>query len=188
MSQAKIKSLPKQLHKDFIHNLFTVKSLFIVLVTVLLTVTFHLSFKYFKSNFVVGMDTQKVKCLDAMFAIIKLGKPEKIERGHVIAFYSDDRQVEYFKKGTLVAKKVVGLPGDEIVYNEEDNSYLVNGLNLEILYKDRWLKPIKTHFRYTGKIPDGCYFLAGTHYRSFDSRYWGFVCEKDIIGEAIALF
>ena len=38
------------------------------------------------------------------------------------------------------------------------------------------------------KIPDGYYFVAGTHPRSYDSRYFGLVSKKEIITKIEPLF
>ncbi len=39
----------------------------------------------------------------------------------------------------------------------------------------------------TTKIKNG-FYVAGTHPASYDSRYWGILNEKDVIGKAILLF
>ncbi|EAL3751808.1 S26 family signal peptidase, partial [Campylobacter coli] len=43
-------------------------------------------------------------------------------------------------------------------------------------------------FIFNGVIPKDKFFVMGTHPRSFDSRYWGFVDRKDIKGVSIWAF
>lgn len=43
-------------------------------------------------------------------------------------------------------------------------------------------------FIFNGVIPKDNFFVMGTHPRSFDSRYWGFVDRKDIKGVSIWAF
>ena len=47
----------------------------------------------------------------------------------------------------------------------------------------------KTPSDYTRQvnIPGNAIWVTGSHPRSFDSRYWGFVYERQIIGKAYAL-
>lgn len=40
----------------------------------------------------------------------------------------------------------------------------------------------------TVTIPEGQFFVIGTHPGSYDSRYWGFINEKNIIGTAYPLY
>ena len=44
-----------------------------------------------------------------------------------------------------------------------------------------------THFIFTGIIPKNRYFAMGTAWNSYDSRYWGFVRKREIIGIAYPL-
>ncbi len=39
-----------------------------------------------------------------------------------------------------------------------------------------------------GKIPPGKFFVTSPALRSYDSRYWGLIDEKDILGEAHPIF
>jgi type IV secretory pathway protease TraF len=41
-----------------------------------------------------------------------------------------------------------------------------------------------THFEFDGVVPRGKLFVTTPHPRSYDSRYWGFVDEAEIIGTA----
>ncbi|RUM31336.1 MAG: peptidase, partial [Aquifex sp.] len=37
------------------------------------------------------------------------------------------------------------------------------------------------HFEYNGTVPEGEYFMRGTHPRSYDSRYFGFVKRAAVV-------
>ncbi len=89
------------------------------------------------------------------------GKPDCIERGVIIAFAHPLSQ-------ELVAKEVVGLPGDEIRI-QNDRVYLNEmdiGVLQELTSTGIPLKPIEE-----GIVREGYVFVRGTHERSFDSRY-----------------
>jgi len=43
-------------------------------------------------------------------------------------------------------------------------------------------------FNYSGTVPDDSYFLVGSHPRSFDSKYFGFIHSDDIIHKAVPLW
>lgn len=55
-----------------------------------------------------------------------------------------------------------------------------------VLLKKQIRMEIKVEqFIFNGVIPKDKFFVMGTHPRSFDSRYWGFVDRKDIKGVSI---
>lgn len=55
------------------------------------------------------------------------------------------------------------------------------------LKTDRLGVPVKV-FSYDGKIPVGQSFVMGTHYRSYDSRYFGLIKKNSIIKEVTPVF
>lgn len=123
------------------------------------------------------------------------------ERGDVMVFkFPVDGHTNYIKR-------VVGVPGDHIRY--QDKTLYING---ELVEKDfiAALPPVElyeealnglTHevFVTMGKrdpraegqwqVPSGQYFVMGDNRdNSNDSRYWGFVPEQMIVGEAFAIW
>lgn len=72
--------------------------------------------------------------------------------------------------GGNVVKKIVGVAGDSITYDREDNLWVGRQLRVGTQKKKakdgRPLTPIKP-----GIIPQGMVFVMGDHERSFDSRY-----------------
>ncbi len=156
--------------------------------------------------------------------VIDVNSPQ---RGEVMVFrYPENPSLDYIKR-------VVGLPGDTIVYRDKhltvngvavpmapdgDYQYGEGGLNfvsvkqyLETLgdHQHRVLVnpevppvqlmgvkqfPYRESCRYDDsgfecKVPPGHYFLMGDNRdSSSDSRYWGFVPERNIVGKAFVIW
>jgi signal peptidase I len=134
--------------------------------------------------------------------IIETGQPQ---RGDVVVFrYPRDPSLDYIKR-------VIGLPGDRIEYS--DKMLYVNGKQIErsfigvyegpdqphaIRYKenlkggrhDLLLMPGNSRipvFKYT--VPENMYFVMGDNRdNSSDSRVWGFVPEKNLVGRAFMIW
>jgi signal peptidase I len=97
-------------------------------------------------------------------------------RGEIIVFkYPLNPSQEY-------VKRLIGLPGDTIEI-KHGNVY-VNGELLKEDYVKR-----KDDYNYGPiKVPKDSYFVLGDNRPvSVDSRYWGFVPKKNLVGQAILL-
>jgi type IV secretory pathway protease TraF len=91
--------------------------------------------------------------------------PGRVKRGDLVGFKRGDLQV---------IKKVVGLPGDPITYQ---NGYvMVRGQSFEVVPGH---EPLKSG-------GEG-YFVVGSHPHSFDSRYAAFGLIKDVVGKAVRI-
>lgn len=130
-------------------------------------------------------------------------------RGEVVVFYSPE-------DGRRLVKRVIGLPGDKIsmidsrlYINGEILEYEhANGEKIEkYLIDDRYVKnsfienltgtkhpvmfiPHSDDYSSYGPVtvPEGKYFMMGDNrYNSRDSRYFGFVARKNIVGRATAI-
>ncbi|MDX8398642.1 MAG: signal peptidase I [Gallionellaceae bacterium] len=156
--------------------------------------------------------------------IISIGDPK---RGDVMVFrYPENPSVDYIKR-------VVGLPGDRIVYRDKrlwlndkeqalqadgDFNYVESGLNF--VHTVRYIEDLGGHKHPILKNPDqpsihlnsvsrfanfencqydnlemrctvpqGEYFMMGDNRdNSRDSRYWGFVPDKNIVGRAFFIW
>jgi signal peptidase I len=132
--------------------------------------------------------------------IIDIDKPQ---RGDVVVFrYPVNESVDYIKR-------VVGLPGDRIVYR--DKQLIINGelvtqrfveeldLGDEIaeMYEEKLGDDWHVLLKVPGKrsreggleVPEGHYFVMGDNRdNSNDSRVWGFVPEENLVGRAFFIW
>lgn len=113
---------------------------------------------------------------------LKLGDPQ---RGDVIVFKApNDPEKDYIKR-------VIGVPGDTISVN--NGSVYVNGALLD---QSAYLPPpTKTYGgsflkeNITVVVPQKSYFVMGDNrFGSSDSREWGFVPLKSIIGKSLLVY
>lgn len=136
------------------------------------------------------------------YEVVDFGEPE---RGDVAVFrYPRDPNQDYIKR-------VIGLPGDRIVYRNKHlyvngklmkqlllGRYLGPGAEPDSVLRREWLgeleHPILTHtdsesieFEYT--VPADSYFVMGDNRdRSSDSRYWGPVPAGNLVGKAFFIW
>ncbi len=134
--------------------------------------------------------------------ILDTGSPE---RGDVAVFrYPQDPGLDYIKR-------VVGLPGDTVIY--ENRQFTVNGVPILTSDDQPYTSPVsealvdgatqrteklgeESHYilEYTEEfpkrsnvfeVPEGHYFMVGDNRdRSNDGRFWGYVPEENLVGEA----
>ncbi|MCG8368924.1 MAG: signal peptidase I, partial [Proteobacteria bacterium] len=130
--------------------------------------------------------------------VVETGEPA---RGDVVVFrLPQDPSVNYIKR-------VIGLPGDTIVY--ERHRLTINGEPIDLDPSDdvSWNAPVfvedldgrrhdilVTNPEYstrdnTYRVPDGHYFVMGDNRdRSKDSRFIGPIAEKFLVGEAVRIW
>lgn len=109
---------------------------------------------------------------DRLF-VTRVYNPENLKRGDIVVFHSEEKNED-------MIKRLIGLPGDNIVIN--DGIVTVNGETLEENY-------IGTADNYNGEftVPEGKYFFLGDNrYWSLDSRYWEnpYIDGSEIKGKA----
>jgi conjugal transfer pilin signal peptidase TrbI len=107
--------------------------------------------------------------------------------GDLVVYRFDGDELMHVRKGQRFFKRVVGKPGDRV--SVEGRRVLVNGVEVGIAKHytrdGHRLEPIAA-----GVIPQGHYYVQGTHEMSFDSRYRasGLVHASQIIGTAHVIF
>ncbi len=130
------------------------------------------------------------------------------ERGDVIVFrFPHDEKVNFIKR-------VVGVPGDVIAYNNK--RLTINGEEIMLEDAEKYIfdqpeKRNKQATRYSEKlgdsihdvvledqgssraaeyrVPDGHYFVMGDNRdQSNDSRFWGFVPDENVVGRAFFIW
>tara|TARA_B110000444_G_scaffold226492_1_gene231071 strand:- start:2113 stop:2958 length:846 start_codon:yes stop_codon:yes gene_type:complete len=132
--------------------------------------------------------------------VLPLNKPE---RGDVMVFFPPHMEKTYF------IKRVIGLPGDTVVYSNKQLT--INGeiANQELLAA---LPPLQPRFHlveenlggvvhksktdlyrprddFAIRVQPGHYFMMGDNRdNSADSRVWGQVPERNIVGKAFAIW
>lgn len=138
--------------------------------------------------------------------IVSLGKPV---RGDVALFFWPVNEKLRF------VKRVVGVPGDHVIY--KNKRLTINGKEIQQTFvgdamsvepgespsfvkhykedllgvkHDIYVRPDEIDKReYDFTIPDGNYFMMGDNRDdSDDSRYWGLVPEKNLIGKAFGVW
>lgn len=112
--------------------------------------------------------------------IYRLREPK---RGEVVIFkYPEDPKRDF-------VKRMIGLPGERVMI--KNGRIFING---EVVEEG----PIAKIYYYSEgfygngeevEVPEGCYYVLGDNsINSRDSRYWGFVPKKNIVGKALFIY
>ncbi|MBP1151282.1 signal peptidase I [Methylocaldum sp. RMAD-M] len=141
---------------------------------------------YLGHRFRLGIDAQKDTCLDGARIVLIDTYDQNIWRGDLVAFRAE-RMAPYFEDGRTIVKLVAGVSGDRVRVDEVRTT--VNGAEIArgLPLSDK-LKKAPAAFRREETVPPGAYWVTGTTPKSFDSRYWGHVYDRQIIGRVYALF
>ena len=116
--------------------------------------------------------------------LIPVGSPK---RGDIVVFiYPEDRSKDFIKR-------LVGLPGDTV--EVRDKQIFLNGQpwkETHGVHSDSLVIPGAVQPRDNFgpvKVPEGKLFVMGDNRdESYDSRFWGFVDMKDVLGKALIIY
>jgi len=116
--------------------------------------------------------------------LIPVGAPQ---RGDIVVFiYPEDRSKDFIKR-------LIGLPGDTIEIRNK--KIFINGLpysDKHGVYVDNLVIPGAVQPRDNFgpvTVPEGSLFVMGDNRdESYDSRFWGFVSKKDVLGKALIIY
>lgn len=135
----------------------------------------------------------------------QVATPLRWRPGDLVEFRTRDLR-PYYPAGTLFTKKIAALPGDRLIRLGRDfyvnGRYVTSGRETDSQGRPAHLftplpvpVPLSTDLAWNGfcrealanRVPDDALFVLGTHGRSFDSRYWGFVTHTEVVGRVVAL-
>ncbi|MBI2888633.1 MAG: signal peptidase I [Candidatus Liptonbacteria bacterium] len=102
------------------------------------------------------------------------------ERGEVVVFRYQHNQATYF------IKRIIGLPGERVQIKNNQISVTPQGATNPVALKELYLPPgVVTGGDAEYLLNDREYFVLGDNRSfSFDSRSWGFLEAKDMVGIA----
>jgi signal peptidase I len=116
--------------------------------------------------------------------LIPVGSPK---RGDILVFiYPEDRSKDFIKR-------LIGVPGDTIEIR--DKKIILNGQPFDDthgVHSDSLVIPGAVQPRDNlgpVRVPEGSLFVMGDNRdESYDSRFWGFVDMKDVLGKALIIY
>ncbi len=157
---------------------FLVKATLVTLLTV--TTVYSCS-----QHYMIGVDPQK-KIKSSPFTVFLIDKKNHaLAYNQYIAFHIKGAE-PYFKEGTLFAKKVVGMAGDQVTIKNGYQS--INGQGHKFVHLHKTLKKNPEDFDVDLTLPDGQIWVNGTTPYSLDSRYLGPVSMEQVVGRAYPLW
>lgn len=153
---------------------------------IILSILSMILMTFFQNYITIGINITE-SLPQKIFIMVKVKK--EMIREKYYGFKYAGKSGHYYAPGTKFIKKLAGGPGDILKTDLSSRSItLITGRKNKIIYnladRDSKGKKITEIFIFNGEIPEDKYFFVGESNNSYDSRYWGLVDEKDIIGRA----
>jgi signal peptidase I len=120
--------------------------------------------------------------------VVQLSAAKGLERGDIVVFDAPRAAAMECGEGGTFVKRVIGLPG-ETVHEDRHGFIDIDGKQLTEPYIPADSRSSDTaHFRRTWHVPRGSYFVLGDNRsESCDSRTWGGVPARDVIGPVVRI-
>ena len=142
---------------------------------------------FFQTHYWLGVDTQRIKCIDATVFVVNIRKsmPQRDQIFAVTAMNAEP----VIKNGTMMAMYIRGLPGDKVTITPDEKIYINDKLIATGMAHLHGVNPKDMRkFFGTRILGEDEYWVMGTLPMSFDSRYYGPVKSEQIKGRAYVLF
>ena len=114
----------------------------------------------------------------------------KIKRYDIVEFVPPAATLEFIvkhhwvPKSGLIIKYVFAVPGDDVCVR--NNAVWINGQKIGTVYRFYASGKLLPQTEICGKLKENEYLLLSTRKeRSFDSRYFGIITSRNILGKAI---
>lgn len=142
----------------------------------------------FAAHYRIAIDTQLVPCLDARVLLIELDD-RKPAIGAIFAFEAPEAAAPVYPAGTLMAKRVAAGPGDTVSVTV-GGKILVNDTEVARGMPHLSMLSPQERSRFVGqrRLKEGEWWMVGESTTSFDSRYWGPLDEKLVVGRAHVIY
>jgi signal peptidase I len=112
----------------------------------------------------------------------RIGKPK---RGQIVVFKAPEAAAKSCGTGGTYVKRLIGLPGD--VVSEQHGDVFINGKPLKETYVDPKLRDDQTA-SWPRVAPGHYFFMGDDRANSCDSRIWGTVPRKSLVGPVMFIY
>jgi len=156
-----------------------------IILALIILFGFYGALQQFKKNYYIGINES-----NSVDGTIFLISKDTNSSGKYLVFLYEGEEYHQYKKGKKFIKKIACYPGQKLTFTDNNTTYdyyCDNKFIAKAKKKDSSNLKLP-HFAFTGVIPKQQYFMVGTHEKSFDSRYWGFVNQNKITGKAVKLW
>lgn len=165
-----------------------------------LTFAVAVAASYAAGRYGIVFDVQAQQCLPGARLYLVDRQSKEIHRGDIAVFAARGLAAwmehahptakslaPFYQDGRRIVKRVVGVPGDQVRVAPDavwiNGEKVGEGLDLAATLA----QSIHTYIR-DETVPAGRYWLMGSTRDSFDSRYWGYVAQDQILGKAYPIF